>query len=88
MTALQEKIKELETKHKQQLKAEKAKLMAKYRAAEKKIQETKNKQFLAKLMQLRKQIGNDDILLGGLVRTLELVKSGFTAYSGLTGNEV
>lgn len=76
MTTLKEKIKELEIKHRENLKAEKAKLMAKHRAAEKKTQEAKNKQFLSKLMQFRKQIGNDDILLGGLVRTLELAQSG------------
>lgn len=76
MTTLQERIKKLEEKHKQQLKAEKAKLMAQYRAAEKKKQQAQSKQFLTKLNKLRKQINNDDILLGGLVRTLELVKSG------------
>ena len=76
MTTLQERIKKLEEKHKQQLKAEKAKLMAQYRAIEKKKQQAQSKQFLTKLNKLRKQINNDDILLGGLVRTLELVKSG------------
>jgi hypothetical protein len=76
MATLTQKIKELEAKHRESLKAEKAKLMAKYRAAEKKTQEARNKQFLTKLIQFRKQIGNDDILLGGLVRTLELVQSG------------
>jgi len=76
MTTLKEKIKELEAKHRESLKAEKAKLMAKHRADEKKTQEAKNKQFLTKLIQFRKQIANDDILLGGLVRTLELAQSG------------
>lgn len=76
MTTLQEKIKELETKHRQQLKAEKAKLMAQYRAAEKKKQQAQAKQFLTKFSKLKTQINNDDILLGWLVRTLELVKSG------------
>lgn len=76
MTTLQERIKKLEEKHKQQLKAEKAKLMAQYRATEKKKQQAQAKQFLTKLSKLKAQINNDDILLGGLVRTLELVKSG------------
>lgn len=76
MATLQEKIKELETKHRQQLKAEKAKLMAQYRAAEKKKQAEQYKQFLTKFTKLRKQISNDDILLGGLVHTFELIQSG------------
>jgi menaquinone-dependent protoporphyrinogen IX oxidase len=76
MTALQEKIKELEAKHRQQLKAEKAKLMSQYRAAEKKKQQAQAKQFLTKFGKLKSQINNDAILLGGLVRTLEQVKSG------------
>lgn len=76
MATLSQKIKELETKNKERLNAEKAKLVAKHRAIEKKEQEAKNKQFLTKLTQFRKQIANDDILLGGLGRTLELVQSG------------
>jgi archaellum biogenesis ATPase FlaH len=76
MATLTQKIKELEAKHREHLKSEKAKLMAKHRAEQKRQQQEQEKQFLKKLILCRKQINNDDILLGGLVRTLELVQSG------------
>ena len=76
MTDLTKKIKELETKHKELLKAEKAKLMAKYRAEQKKLKQEQEKQFSMQLRKFRKLINNDAVLLGGLVRTLELVENG------------
>ena len=76
MTDLTKKIKELEAKHKEILKAEKAKLMEKYRAEQKKLKQEQEKQFTMQLIKFRKLINNDAVLLGGLVRTLELVENG------------
>lgn len=75
MSTLQQKIKELETQSKEQLKVQKAKLMAKYRAEKKKEEIALEKLFLSKFKKIQKQINNNDILLGGLLRTLEFVKA-------------
>lgn len=75
MQLLSEQIKELEAKYKEQLKAEKSKLMAKYRAKQKQDKKVQEKEFLAKISKYRKLINNDDILLGGILRTLEVVNS-------------
>lgn len=69
---LAEKIKQLEEKTKELKKKERAKKQAELRKKQKREQVA----FLTKINKLRKQINNDDILLGGLVRTLELVKLG------------
>jgi hypothetical protein len=75
METLDQKIKELETKYKEQLKAEKAKLMAKYRAKQKQEKQAQEKELLAKISKYRKLINHDDVFLGGILRTLEVVNS-------------
>ena len=64
MSDLQTKIKELEAKHK----AEKAKLMTKYRADEKKKQATKNKHKLAEFEKYCKLMNNDLQLIFGCLQ--------------------
>lgn len=66
MTTLAQKIKELETKHKATLKADKAKLMAKYQAEQNKTQDAEEKLFFAKINEYRKLINDDILLFGGL----------------------
>ncbi len=70
MQTLTEKLTKLKDKHKN----EKSKILAKFKAEQKKQKEAEEKAFLAKILKLRKKINNDDILLGGLLRTLELVE--------------
>lgn len=66
MTTLIQKIKELEAKHKEQLNAEKAKLMAKYRGEQKKQKEAEEKLFLARVAKYRKHISDDTVFFGCL----------------------
>lgn len=75
MTTLNEQMKDLEVKYKEQLKAEKAKLMAKYRAKQKQEKQAQEKEFFGKISKYRKLINNDEILLGGILRTIEVVNS-------------
>jgi menaquinone-dependent protoporphyrinogen IX oxidase len=66
MTDLQKRIKELEVKYKEQLKAEKAALMAKYRAEQKKKKEAELKQFIDTCIKYRKLLNDDTLLFGGM----------------------
>ena len=73
MSILAQKIKELEAKHKATLKADKAKLMAKYRAEQKKAQEAEEKLFFAKINKCRKLINDDILLFGGLQNVINAI---------------
>lgn len=67
---LQQKISLLETKHKEQLKAAKSKLVAKYRIATKKQQAANNQQFIKNCLKYRKLLDDNILLFGGLQRVI------------------
>ena len=65
MTDLKTIIKEIEAKHKEQIKAEKATAMKKYREQEKKKQEAEKKNNIAKFEKYCKLMNNDLQLVFG-----------------------
>ena len=73
MTDLSLRIKELETKYREQLKADKAKLMTDYRNKQKKMQESDLKRFVKTCLDKRKLFNDDDLFFGCLLNGLESI---------------
>ena len=76
MSDLKSKIKELEVKHKEQLRADKAALMKKYREHEKKKKEADLKQLFVDFLKYRKLFNDDTLLLGCLENGINAMNKG------------